>query len=175
MAGEQGPSRGLPASSRPLLALAYDTIKDPRDLAEALHLAAGFGAELHLLGRSLDPLHPKVLTKLRSWRPELEATLRFHSPARFEGVEPWARKMREAGRGVVATAASGGAAPALPRGGAALAVLIGEETHGLSARELRACDEVWTFPLGPGGRFYTIGQTTALLLGLFSTAERAST
>ena len=28
-----------------------------------------------------------------------------------------------------------------------------------------ACDERWTLPLGPGGRFYTLGQATALILG----------
>ena len=55
----------------PRIILAYDTLKDPCDRAEVLHLAAGFSAEVHLIGKSLDPRHWKVLRKLRSWRPEL--------------------------------------------------------------------------------------------------------
>ena len=57
-----------------------------RNGAQVIHLATGFGAEVHLLGKSLEPTHGKVLRKLKSWRtdlaerPESIAARRFPAP-----------------------------------------------------------------------------------------------
>ena len=152
------------------LVLAYDTLKDPRDLAEVIHLASGFGAELCLLGSSLEPTHWKVLRKLRSWRPDLTARPEAIARARFDGVRTWAEAMRARGLPIAGTVIQGGTAPwasrllRAPRP-AGLAVLFGEETHGLAPESLGLCDELWTLPLGEGGKFYTVGQATAVIVG----------
>jgi tRNA G18 (ribose-2'-O)-methylase SpoU len=157
--------------------LAYDTIKDPRDLAEVIHLAAGFGVEVHLIGKSLDPKNVKVSRRLRSWRRDPAADPCEFQARRFDDVFRWAETVRARGFETVALTVEGGVPPwskvtmsGMPglenRGPpAGLAFLLGEETHGLSRRELAVCDQRWSIPLGPGGRFYTLGQTTAILLG----------
>jgi tRNA G18 (ribose-2'-O)-methylase SpoU len=151
--------------SRSRIVLAYDTLKDPRDLAEVLHLAAGFGLEVHLLGKSLRPEHPKVLRKLRSWRPELADDPGRLAVKAFPDSVSWLAAAREEGLRIAATVIEGGTEPREAGGGGRIAVLFGEETRGLPRAIAVACDERWTLPLGPGGRFYTLGQATALILG----------
>ncbi|MBI4600933.1 MAG: hypothetical protein HY721_03145 [Planctomycetes bacterium] len=150
------------------LVLAYDGLRDPRDLAEALHLAAGLGAEVQLIGRSLEAGHWKVRRKLRSWRPDLSEAPEQVAVARFPGFREWAAGARSRGLLIAGTVLSGGVIPWTSPEGAAMrdaAVLFGEETHGLGAEARRLCDVLWTIPLGPGGRFYTVGQATGLVLG----------
>jgi len=145
--------------------LAYNSIKDPRDMAEILHLAAGFGAEVHLLGKSLKPSHWKVLRKLRSWRP-IFSEKPEEIPARsFPDARVWIRDAQARGFMVVATVLEGGIRPRLDASCKRIAILFGEETHGLPADLIGECNGRWTLPLGAGGRFYTLGQTTAVILG----------
>ena len=148
------------------LILAYDTLKDPRDLAEVIHLAAGFGAEVELIGKSIEAAHPKVLRKLRSWRPHLAERSGEIRVRRFAHAGEWVEAARARGCYLAAALVDGGAAAwrGLPVGARA-AVLFGEETRGLSREVAALCDARWTLPLGEGGRFYTIGQATALILG----------
>lgn len=150
------------------LLLAYDTLKDPRDLAEVIHLAAGVGAEVNLIGKSLERRHWKVLRKLRSWRPELAEEPRGIErivPLRFESVAEWIAAARGRGFTVAGSVIEGGTAPWSGSTGERVAVLFGEETRGLDESALALCNHRWTLPLGPGGKFYTVGQATALILG----------
>ena len=149
----------------PRIILAYDTLKDPRDLAEVLHLAAGFSADVHLIGKSLDPRHWKVLRKLRSWRPELAGRPEEIRAERFAEVSAWAAAVRERGCEIAGTVVEGGTRPWAGSGDGSIAVLFGEETRGLTEEARILCDHRWTIPLGPGGRFYTVGQATAVVLG----------
>ena len=147
------------------LVLACDTIVDPRDLAEVIHLAAAFGLEVHLLGKSISPRHWKVLRKLESWRPEL-ARNPDRIPAKvFPDTMAWACEMRASGFALVGMVVVAGSRPAPEAARGKAAILFGEETHGLSEDLLALCDHRWTLPLGPGGRFFTVGQATALILG----------
>jgi len=154
--------------STPII-LAYDSIKDPRDLAEVLHLAAGFGAEVHLLGKSLSPSHWKVLRKLKSWRPRLAERPLEMRVSRLDLMLDWVKATRAQGFSIVGTVIEGGDRPGsepastLPR--PRIAFLFGEETSGLSQEARAHCDHLWTLPLGVGGQFYTLGQATALILG----------
>ena len=160
------------STSEGKLVLAYDCLKDPRDLAEVIHLAAGFGAEVHLLGKSLVPTHGKVLRKLKSWRPDLAERPESIGARRFPGAEAWFGEMRRLGFAVAGTVLEGGALPWSQPLGARVAVLFGEETHGLPESLLEECDGLWTIPLGPGGIFYTVGQATAIILGGRPQADR---
>lgn len=149
----------------PALVLAYKTLMDPRDLAEVLHLAAGFGARVHLVGKSLDPGHWKVLRKLKSWRPSLANEPERIEVELFDHVLAWAESVRSQNFMIAATVLEGGVRPWSDCKPNRFAVLFGEETHGLKPGEISLCDERWTLPLGTDGRFYTVGQATALVLG----------
>jgi tRNA G18 (ribose-2'-O)-methylase SpoU len=108
------------------------------------------------------------LRKLRSWRPRLAEKPEEITVTRFGSVADWARSMRAEGFSIVGTAIEGGALPWSTPGsspGPPLAILFGEETKGLSKDALLHCDRLWTLPLGQGGRFYTLGQATAAILG----------
>ncbi|HVR73138.1 MAG TPA: TrmH family RNA methyltransferase [Planctomycetota bacterium] len=148
--------------------LAYDAIRDPRDLAEVIHLAAGFGAEVHLIGRSIDPRHWKVVRKLRSWRPALAERPLEIEVKRFADVRSWSWEARSRGLEIAGTVLSGGGRPWTDSSERPLSppvsVLFGEETRGLSPEAVSACGALWTLPLA-GGTFYTLGQATALILG----------
>jgi hypothetical protein len=157
------------------LLLAYDTLKDPRDMAEVIHLAAGFGGEVELIGKSIDARHPKVLRKLRSWRPRLAERRGGIDLHRFAGVREWAEAARARGFVLAATVVEGGM-PAWSdvAAGARVAVLFGEETRGLRREAIELCDVSWTLPLGEGSSFYTVGQATALVLGGLDGARQRS-
>lgn len=165
-----GNTEAVSGSPRALV-LAYHALQDPRDLAEVLHLAAAFGAEVHLIGASLRADHPKVIRKLRSWRPGLAERPEGMAVRRFPDLEAWVAAVHGEGYRIAATVVPGPRALPIVAGGGPspgarpLAVLFGEETHGLPAETVCAADEVWSFPLGEGGRFFTVGQTTALVLG----------
>jgi len=49
--------------------LLFDTIKDPRDLAEVLHLAIATGREVDITGKSIRHDHKKVAGIIGSWKP----------------------------------------------------------------------------------------------------------
>jgi len=158
----EGPPRDPSTTS---IILACHTIKDPRDLAEVIHLAAGFDAAVHLLGKSLRPDHPKVLRKLRSWRPALAESPERIEARLFPDFDGWLGEIRGGGFSLVAAVVEGGVCPWSRPTRGKIAVLFGEETHGLPPEILAQCQHRWTIPLGPGGRFYTVGQAAALILG----------
>jgi tRNA G18 (ribose-2'-O)-methylase SpoU len=161
MTGE--PARDPSATTS--IILACHTIKDPRDLAEVIHLAAGFDAAVHLLGNSLRPDHPKVLRKLKSWRPALAEHPEKIEAKLFAHFGDWLSEIRGGGFSMVAAVVEGGVRPWSWPSRGKLAVLLGEETHGLPPEILAECQHRWTIPLGPGGRFYTVGQAAAIILG----------
>lgn len=147
------------------LVLAFDAIKDPRDLAEVIHLAAGAGAEVHAIGASISPRHWKVLRKLRSWRPDLAGDADRIRVAQWPSLAAWARACTAQGLRVAGTVVCGGKPPWSGPPAARLAVVFGEESSGLRQADLAICDELWTLPMGEGGRFYTVGQSAALVVG----------
>lgn len=147
------------------LILALDAIKDPRDLAEVIHLAAGFAVEVHLIGDSISPRHWKVVRKLKSWRPDLAADPDRISARHWPTVQDWVKGCKQRGCRIVGTVLTNGARPWSTASHADVALLLGEESHGLGPAARELCDELWTLPLGTGGKFYTVGQAAALLLG----------
>lgn len=147
------------------LVLAFDRLQDPRDLAEVIHLAAAASAEVHLIRGSLRPDHWKVLRKLKSWRPPCAEKPEDIAVRRYESIDEWLDEARASGFFIAGTAIRGGLAPWSGPRPQRVAILLGEETHGLARSTLQRCDAVWTIPLGPGGLFFTVGQATALILG----------
>lgn len=55
------------------LALLFDSIRDPRDLAEMIFLSLALDVKIILTGSSLSPSHPKVIKIINSWMPGFKA------------------------------------------------------------------------------------------------------
>ena len=49
--------------------LLFDSLRDPRDLAQMIHLGLAAGVSIELTGSSLPIAHPKVIGILDSWIP----------------------------------------------------------------------------------------------------------
>lgn len=51
------------------LILLFDSIRDPRDIAEVIHLGLAAGIGIEFCGNSIEPTHYKVTGILNSWMP----------------------------------------------------------------------------------------------------------
>jgi TrmH family RNA methyltransferase len=113
-------------------------VGDPGNLGTLIRCAAAFGLGFAAGPGTADPWSPKVL----------RAAAGGHFRAGAPRVE-LPDELRGGGRLLVATVARGGLSPsALPR--RALAVLVGDEAHGLPGALISGCDLVVTVPM-PGG------------------------
>ena len=113
-------------------------VGDPGNLGSLIRCAAAFGLGFAAGPGTADPWAPKVL------RAAAGGHFRAGAP-RVELPE----ELRDGGRLLAATVARGGIPPAAlpPR---PLAVLVGDEAHGLPAAVVAACDLAVTIPM-PGG------------------------
>ena len=54
-------------STKREIILLCDSLRDPRDLAQLIHLSLATNTKLELTGSSVAPTHPKVLNIINSW------------------------------------------------------------------------------------------------------------
>jgi TrmH family RNA methyltransferase len=129
------PAAVLPAAGHLLVAWG---VGDPGNVGTLLRCAAAFGLGFAAGPGTADPWAPKVLRAAAGGHFRAGAT-------RVRVLDD----LRTGGRRLVATVARGGLPPAaLPPG--PLAVLVGDEAHGLPDEVVRACDLAVTIPM-PGG------------------------
>jgi TrmH family RNA methyltransferase len=129
------PPAVLPATGHLLVAWG---VGDPGNVGTLIRCAAAFGLGFAAGPGTADPWAPKVL------RAAAGGHFRAGAP-RVESPD----ELRAGGRCLVATVVRGGMPPAaLPAG--TLAVVVGDEAHGLPEAVVAACDLSVTIPM-PGG------------------------
>lgn len=115
------------------LAVLWD-VSEPGNTGALIRSAAAFGLDVVVAGsRAADPYSPKAL--------RAGAGGHFHTAVQHR---PGLSLADLAGFTTVATVADGGGSP--KRGGGPVALLIGNEAHGLPDEVVRAASERWTIP-----------------------------
>lgn len=139
------------------LRILVDTIKDPRDFAELVHLAMATDRTVDVTGNSIHHAHPKVAGVINSWKPgfrEHPELARVHySQDFFERV----KALKAQGYQVIGTS---------PNFGDSLfesnfskgkqVVVFGTEVGGLSKAKIGVLDKVVRVPMTGETRFYTL-------------------
>ena len=140
--------------------LVLDGLRDPLNVGQAFRVGASLGvAHLHLCAGTPTPPAAKINRTARGAQHEVAwsagPTLAALAGLAAAGVRTVAVEYATASRDVRAVAAEG------PRG-AAVALVLGNEAHGVSAEALAAVDAVAHLPLY--GRVSSLNVATALAL-----------
>lgn len=136
------PLSAIGSGEGPVLVLV--DISDPGNAGTLIRTAEAAGcAGVVFVGSSTDPFGPKAV------RAAAGSIVRL-PVAEVSEVADALVELHAAGRTVVATVVSGGAAPELADLSAPVAVVIGSEAHGLSAGVVASCDVTITIPMTPG-------------------------
>lgn len=158
------PSLGeaLPATGRVTAAVA-PRMTDPDNLGTLLRLAAAFGIDAAVLGPgSADPFSRRTL------RVSMGAA--FAVPV-IEAVDLLAAvgELKAGGAEVVATVLDPDAEPLAAAGRPdRVALLFGNEAHGLSPAEVAACDRRVTIPMAPSADSLNVAAAAAIFLHHFT-------
>jgi len=137
-------------------------VSDPGNVGTLIRCAAAFGLGFAAGPGAADPWSPKVLRAAAGGHFRAGA-------ARVESLE----ELRAGGRLLVATVAREGVPPAaLPPG--PLALLLGDEAHGLPASVVDACDLAVTIPMPGGTESLNVGVAGAIIAYEVAVGRRAA-
>jgi hypothetical protein len=141
------------------LILLFDSLRDPRDLAEVIHLGLAADIRIELTGSSLNPNHQKVINILDSW------LLGFRNNPKLGHVSihtDFAKRiiaLKKQGYKIIGTSSHSG--KNLFNSGEIFsngkqAIVFGTETSGLSREKIALMDEMLFVPMKNETKFFTI-------------------
>ena len=157
-----------------------DTIKDPRDLAELVHLSIATNLQVDITGNSIRHDHPKVAGIIDSWFPGFRKNPQLahvnYSQDFFSRVE----ELKKQGYEIVGTSPNYGESifqTNLSKG--KQVVVFGTEVGGLSKVKMKTIDKVVRVPMLNNTRFYTLRAVVPVIVheilrqkGFFGPAKR---
>ncbi len=144
--------------------LLFDSIRDPRDLAEMILLGIALGAGIELTGSSLPKDHYKVIKIINSWingfreKPSLENVKTF--PDFFKRI----KTLKKQGYTIIGTSPSAKNSlykTDLSKG--RHVIVFGTETSGLSREKMSVLDGVISVPMKKPAEFFTIRAVAPLI------------
>lgn len=137
--------------------LLFDSIRDPRDIAEVIHLGLAANINIEFTGSSLLPTHQKVLAIIDSWIPGFRANPKLKHFSFHEDFEKRILELRKKGFSIIGTSPHTGYSlfeSNLSKG--KHVIVFGTETSGLSGEKIRLMDEMLCVPMENGTKFFTI-------------------
>lgn len=144
------------------LVLVFDCLRDPRDLAQIIHLSIATNTKIILTGNSLSQNHYKVINILKSWVPKFnEKGFNEKSISKTVLIEPdyfkCVEKLKKEGFVVFGTSSNTGKnlfSSSLSKG--KHAIVFGTETSGLSKSKIAVLDGLLCVPMKNNTSFFTI-------------------
>ena len=140
------------------LIILCDSLRDPRDLAQLIHLSLATNTKLELTGSSLAPNHPKVLNIVNSWLPGFRASPNLKLVSQRGDFFRRVAELKKRGFAVAGTSSHEG--KPLFKAGLSKgkhAIVFGTETSGLSESKMKAMDSMLQVPMKNGTKFFTLG------------------
>jgi len=139
------------------LVLLFDSLRDPRDLAEMIHLGLAADLQIELTGSSLPPTHQKVINIVDSW------ILNFRDNQELDHVmvhNDFAKRisaLKKQGFTIIGTSPNAKKSLFETDLSAGKHVIVfGTETSGLSKDKMALMDEVVCVPMKNKTKFFTI-------------------
>jgi len=144
-------------------------LRDPRDLAQLIHLSLAANTKLELTGSSLAPTHPKVINIINSWLPGFKNNPNLKLISQRGDFSKRITQLKKKGFVIVGTSSHQGkslfgssplhkeqlAKTSLAQG--KHVIVFGTETSGLSEAKLREMDLVLSVPMKNETKFFTLG------------------
>jgi hypothetical protein len=140
------------------IVLLFDSFRDPRDLAQMIHLGLAADIEIELTGSSLPKDHQKVVNIIDSWIPDFRNKQRLEHVQVHSDFEKRIKALKKQGYLIIGTSPNEGEdffSTDLSKG--KHVIVFGTETSGLSKEKMSLMDEVVKIPMKNKTRFYTIG------------------
>jgi tRNA(Leu) C34 or U34 (ribose-2'-O)-methylase TrmL len=139
------------------LLLLVDTIKDPRDMAELVHLALATNRCVEITGNSLTHTHPKVSRIISSWKPDY---LQNQGASKINYSNDYFQKinhLKKEGYTIIGTSPNKGESLFETNFSKGKHVAVfGTEVGGLSREKIKAVDKMVRVPMLNETRFYTL-------------------
>ncbi len=145
--------------------LLFDALRDPRDMAQMIHLAIAAGVKIELSGNSISPNHPKVINIVDSWilgfKKSPNLSMIENKGDYFLRVE----ELKKKGYAVLGTSSNFGEniyKSDISKG--KHAIVFGTETSGLSREKASVLDGVIKVPMKSPAKFFTICVVAPVIL-----------
>ena len=139
------------------LRLLVDTIKDPRDMAELVHLVLATNQNVEVTGNSITHSHPKVAGQVNSWKPGFRQSPTMTHVHYSQSYLDKVRQLKAEGYIIVGTSPNHGSSifeTDLSKGRHVL--VFGTEVGGLSREKMAVVDKMVKVPMLNETRFYTL-------------------
>ncbi|MCX6803958.1 MAG: hypothetical protein NTY48_05315 [Candidatus Diapherotrites archaeon] len=137
--------------------LVFDSIRDPRDAANAIHLGIATGLGIIFTDSSISPKHYKVINILNSWIPEFRNTPVLGNFSQNESFDETINSLKKQGFGIIGTSPSSNKSFfSLKLSKGKYAIVFGTETTGLSKEKMNKLDEIVSIPMNSPTKFFTL-------------------
>ncbi|MFA5125832.1 MAG: TrmH family RNA methyltransferase [archaeon] len=139
------------------LVLLFDSLRDPRDLAQMIHLGLAAGIEIELTGSSLPPTHQKVINIIDSWIHNFRDNQELSHVSIHSDFEKRIKALKKQGYGIMGTSSQKGSnlfQADLSKG--KHVIVFGTETSGLSKEKMDLMDKILRVPMQNNTKFFTI-------------------
>jgi hypothetical protein len=145
--------------------LLFDSLRDPRDLAQMIHLGLAAETKIELTGSSLPPEHNKVINIIESWIPNFRDEQKLSHVSIHKDFSKRILALKKQGYKIIGTASNAKKTlfeTNLSRG--KHCIVFGTESSGLSKEKLSLMDEIICVPMKNNTRFFTIGTIAPVFL-----------
>jgi hypothetical protein len=139
------------------LILLFDALRDPRDLAEVIHLGLAFDIKIELTGNSLNPTHVKVINIIDSWIPGFRDSPKLDHVSIHSDFEKRINALKKQGNEIIGTSSNAKeslSSTNLSNG--KQVIVFGTETSGLSKEKITLMDKMLSIPMKNKTRFFTV-------------------
>jgi len=137
--------------------LLFDSIRDPRDIAEIIHLGLAADIQIEFTGSSLNPNHPKVIAIINSWLPEFINKPNLKHVTIHHDFQKRILQLKKDGYEIIGTSSTTGEKlfdSDLTKG--KHAIVFGTETSGLTKEKMSLMDKILSIPMKNNTRFFTL-------------------
>jgi len=151
-------------SAKKEVLLLCDSLRDPRDLAQLIHLSLATNTKLELTGSSISPIHPKVIGIVNSWLPGFYAKPQLKLVSQKGDFFKRINELKKKGFVTVGTSSHEGESlfdKDLSKG--KHAIVFGTETSGLSKEKMAAMDKMINVPMKNETKFFTLSAVVPLV------------
>lgn len=139
------------------LILLFDSIRDPRDIAEVIHLGLAADIQIEFTGSSIPHNHHKVISILDSWIIGFKKNPDFSHVKTNDDFAKRIKHFKKQGYEIIGTSSQKGenifSADLSKR---KQVIVFGTETSGLSEAKMLLMDKMLRVPMKNGTKFFTL-------------------
>lgn len=138
--------------------LLFDSLRDPRDMAQMIHLGIAAGVSIELTGSSLPITHPKVIGILDSWIPGFKKKPTLENVSFHPEFGKRIGSLKKQGYTIIGTSSHPGTKSLFKTdlSSGKHAIVFGTETTGLNKDKQNLMDAMLAVPMTSPTSFFTI-------------------